>query len=66
MTSQNTSDTGGFVPTFVPTMTDFAGHDFIIVLFLRAKMKVERVMGIEPTYLFQPLNNPYIPYFKHI
>jgi hypothetical protein len=30
-------------------MTDFAGHDFIIVLFLRAVTKVERVMGIEPT-----------------
>jgi hypothetical protein len=27
---------------------------------------LERVMGIEPTYLFQPHNNAYIPYFKHI
>jgi hypothetical protein len=52
MTSQNTSDTGGFVPTFVPTMTDLAGHDLIIVLFLQAETKVERVMGIEPTSLY--------------
>ena len=42
MTPQNTPDMGGFVPT----MTDFADHDFIIVLFLRSKMKLERVMGI--------------------
>ena len=32
-------------------MADFAGHDFIIVLFLRAETKLERVMGIEPTSL---------------
>ena len=44
MTSLNTPDTGGFVPT----LTDFADYNFIIVLFLWAKKMMERVMGIEP------------------
>ena len=39
----------GFVPTFVPTLTDSADRNFIISLFLWVKTKVERVMGIEPT-----------------
>ena len=39
----------GFVPTFVPTLADFADHNFYIALFFWVNMKMERVMGIEPT-----------------
>ena len=48
MTPQNTSDTGERVSTFVSTLANFEGLKFIITLFLRAKLKKERVIGIEP------------------
>ena len=54
MTPQNTSDTGERVSTFVSTLANFEGLKFRITLFLRAKMKKERVIGIEPNDLFQP------------
>jgi hypothetical protein len=44
MTSQNTHDTGGFVPA----MAILGEHRLITLLLFRAKMKLERVMGIEP------------------
>ena len=48
MTSQNTSDTGERVSTFVSTLAYFEGQKFRIIWFLWAEMKVERVIGIEP------------------
>jgi hypothetical protein len=40
-------------------LADFEGSKFIITLFLRSEMKMERVMGIEPNAPEQ--NNPEKP-----
>jgi len=60
MTSLNTPDTGGFVPT----LTDFADYNFIIVLFLWAKKKMERVMGIEPPQISSGPSHHFVSLFK--
>ena len=49
MTSLNTPDTGERVSTFVSTLAYFEGLKFRITLYYRVEMKMERVMGIEPT-----------------